>query len=366
MFLKQCRVDRRRTLKLGSLTLAGAIVAVGLAGCGSSSPSSDTKASGGMTSLTVAVPSTNTAWADLYIAEAGGYFKSEGLNVKVLSGPVTSTVAYLQSGQADLVEWSASPAISAADKGLNTKVIEANNADGGLALIGSPKIASIAQAKAKPNCRLGSPPKGTVAYSYALNFVKTLGLSNCTIAEVASVASLSAATLSGQYDLQVGVYTDALKIESGGGHILEDPSTPQFAKTFQGGGHFPNVVTFGVADHMAAIKPAIEKFLRAEVKAHEALATQSDGVDKLVSNLQSVDELKTEKASTLKTDLNFGKPFYAVKFGGPTGYIDEASWKLVLNSLKDYGISGYDPSASVNSYAQRVDMSYLKDATSGK
>jgi ABC-type nitrate/sulfonate/bicarbonate transport system substrate-binding protein len=342
------------------------VAALAAAACSSSGGSSAASPGGSsapaqVENLTLAIPAALVNFGDAYIATEQGYFKQAGLNVNVVDPGTTGTVALLQSGHADLAETATGLVIPAVQQGLGITVVAANGSGGGDYLVGGPKVKTVAQLQALQNCVIGTQPVGSAAYAWALQFKDKLNLTNCSISQLATVPVLVSATLSGQVSVAVVVNGNVASLQAGGGNVLVDPTKPGFAKQFQVA-PAPGAVTYGLTSHLKSIQPEIERYLKAEQMAHNAMATFSVPVEKLAAELQKEPGFTAVSADTLVAQLNFAKATFATTFGGPIGYIDQAGWNAELQQLKNYGIAGYDPSAAIYSYSKMVDMSYLNAA----
>jgi hypothetical protein len=119
------RVSRRRALVsgVGAAVLAlavGACSSSGSSGGSSSSGSSSgtTSKSGKLTDVTLVIPSLSANQALGFIAQNGGYFKKNGLNVKIVnSGAGATAVAAVTGGSGQFVISGGSDILSAAAKG---------------------------------------------------------------------------------------------------------------------------------------------------------------------------------------------------------------------------------------------------------
>lgn len=337
----------------------GALALVAAA-CGSSSDASPGSSSNStkVETLTLAIPAALVNFGDAYIASEEGYFQKVGLKVNVVDPGTTGTVALLQSGHADLAETATGLVIPAVKQGLGVTVITANGSSGGDYMVGGPKVTDMSQLKGLSKCVIGTQPIGSAAYAWALEFKDKLDLTNCSISQLATVPVLVSSALSGQVSVAVVVQGNVASLKAGGGHVLVDPTSPGFNKEFDVS-PAPGAVTYGLTSHLKSIRPEIVKYLKAVQMAHQAMATFSVPVNTLASDFQKEQGFTAMSASDLVSQLNFAKSAFATTFGGPIGYIDETSWNAELQQLKNYGIAGYDPSASIYSYAKMVDMSYL-------
>jgi ABC-type nitrate/sulfonate/bicarbonate transport system substrate-binding protein len=117
------RVSRRRAVVsgVGAAALAlvvGACSSSGSSGASSSSSSGTTSKSGSLTNVTMIIPSLSANQAVGFIAQDGGYFKKNGLNVKIVnSGAGATAVAAVTGGSGQFVISGGSDIQSAVAKG---------------------------------------------------------------------------------------------------------------------------------------------------------------------------------------------------------------------------------------------------------
>jgi ABC-type nitrate/sulfonate/bicarbonate transport system substrate-binding protein len=118
------RVSRRRALVSGVGAAALALVVGACSSSGSSgstssgSSSGTTSKSGKLTDVTLVIPSLSANQALGFIAQNGGYFKQNGLNVKIVnSGAGATAVAAVTGGSGQFVISGGSDILSAASKG---------------------------------------------------------------------------------------------------------------------------------------------------------------------------------------------------------------------------------------------------------
>src|ERR1700691_101179 len=117
------KVTRRRAVVsgVGAAALAlmvGACSSSGSSGASSSSSSGTTSKSGSLTNVTMIIPSLSANQALGFIAQDGGYFKKNGLNVKIVnSGAGATAVAAVTGGSGQFVISGGSDILSAVSKG---------------------------------------------------------------------------------------------------------------------------------------------------------------------------------------------------------------------------------------------------------
>jgi NitT/TauT family transport system substrate-binding protein len=355
---RAARSLRHRGCRLSVITLVAAALAVCAAACSSGSGSGSSASA--PLSLTVADPGALTDFAPLYIAQQAGYFKQQGVNVKIISGPATDTISLLTSGQADLDLYTVASALETAEEGIDTEVIYASASTAGSALVTSPGIATLADLQHKAGCRLAAPAAGSQTYANAILLKSALNLP-CTVVTAPSTQVLASGVQSGQYDAGIVVYTTALQVVAGGGHMLVDPSQASYQAKYAPNPQVPGNAIFGISSVLSKNKEAVTRFLKAYGQAEKAAAGGSSPTD--LANLLLKDPgFAGQTAASLATGLKFGQATFDLGYDGPPGYIGSSNWPHVLDGIERFGLANYSPSAAVNSYSSRVDMSYYDAA----
>lgn len=108
----------RRTYRACAIAAVGGLVALAAA-CSSSGPSGGSSGSGSsIQTVTIGVTPAQITFAPVYYAEAAGYFKARGINVKLVSlDNGTAELAALIGGDVDMIAGSAGTFANAAAKG---------------------------------------------------------------------------------------------------------------------------------------------------------------------------------------------------------------------------------------------------------
>lgn len=347
-----------RRMPIGGVA-AGLLLVAAVTACGPAPQGSSSSGSPVAETFTVAMPSATVDTAHILLAQAGGFFAKEGLSVEILAGPVQSTVSYVTSGRADLASYTPVAAVQAAGQGAKVKVIYGPVGAYGIALVGSPKIKSISDAQALTSCSLAAPGPGSAIYSYAVQFIANLSL-KCNLTNVPSLDLIASGVQSGQYDLGAMTFLFAPGVLRGGGNLLLDPRTPAYKSQYIPA-QWPQQAIFGLADHLAARKGAVHKFLRAVTATEHAIATEP--ADKLIKDLLKLPSFSGANEADQLAYFELLKPSFNLSFGnGPVGYIDSVSWSTMLKSAATYGIQGFSPTDASAQYSSLVDMSYLIDS----
>jgi len=306
-------------------------------------------------------------FAPLYVAVAEGYFTQSNVKVDLIPNALANTLPYLTSGRADLAMYSATIALAAAQSGKATSIVLLTERQPGFALVGSKNITSLEQLQAKSSCRYAVPQAGTSGYGVGATLEKTLGL-KCTQVVQPDPTVMTAGLTSGSVDAGVLLATNADKAVGQGAHILIDPRK-QADRDKYFTAETPTATVFGVTDVLKQKKDAVVSFIKGMNLAVKWIDAHSD--EEVVADLLKADKsFATTPTATLVA--NFGssqRPYLAKGLVGPilgdkVGYISESAWNSALQTYKVYGLTNFDPSAAVNSYAERVDMSYYNAATS--
>jgi ABC-type nitrate/sulfonate/bicarbonate transport system substrate-binding protein len=336
------------------------------AACGKSSNNDTPAAPGAPASLTVAVSATVGDFAPLYVAVAQDYFTANNVKVELIPNALQNTLPYLTSGRADLAMYSATVALSAAAQGKPTSIVLLTERQPGFALVGGKNTTSIDQLKSAGSCRYGIPQQGTSGYGVGATLHSTLGL-KCELVVTPDPATMVAQLASGTMDAGVLLASNADQAKGQGANILIDPrqqADRQKYFTLE----TPTAAVFGVTDTVKAKKDGVVGFIKAMNQACAYIDSHSD--DDVVASLIKADNtFATTPTPTLVANFGSSQRPYMCKglvgpiLGNKVGFISESAWQQALQMYKVFGIQGFDPAASVNSYAERIDMSYYNEAT---
>jgi ABC-type nitrate/sulfonate/bicarbonate transport system substrate-binding protein len=353
-----------RTARRALLALVAAFVLVAAAACGSSgggSSSSGGGSSSGTDSLTVSVASADFSFSPLFLAQSQGLFAKHGLNVKILTGPVASTVPYLVSGRADLTLYAVLPGLLAADQGADIKFVYQNLNIFGLALMGAPNVKTVAQAQKLTSCKMASAPPGSLTYAFAQIYAKKLGL-HCSAVGVTSVPLVASGVQAGTYQLGVDTLSPAVVASQSGAHLLIDPRSADYQKTYIPNPYLDEAV-FGIGSHLAKIKPAVVKFIQAMQDVQTLLKNKTAG--QLAADVLQSQPFKGQSASSLTTGFSqLQSVLQQGCQGGAQGEITQKCWGATIKGVGTWGVPTFNAGSSANTYANRVDMSYYDAAQS--
>lgn len=160
-----------RTRRVVAAVLA-AIAAAALSGCGGSSKASGGGGSAGALTVGFVV---DPSWAQIPVAESQGYFKSEGVNVKVINFSTgVQALQALAAGQLDVTTAADVPVAASLTHATNMKIVADGSRWKGSVVIGSAK-AGIRSPSALAGKSVGTP-LGTSAAYFASSFLKQSGI----------------------------------------------------------------------------------------------------------------------------------------------------------------------------------------------
>jgi hypothetical protein len=322
--------------------------------------------------LTVAIPSSLVDFSDALIAQAAGLFAKHNLTVKILTNAGSNTLTDVVSGQADLAQYTASAALSAAEQGKSTTVIYGTERDPGAALDTSSGITSLAQLQSEKHCSIASNAQGSQGYAYATIYINKLGLKNCSLMTAGLPALQLGGLKAGTYQAIVTTYQTGVQGVQDGGHMLIDPTNAADLAKY-GEPDYLSGSLFGITSTLASERPAIVRYLQAIGDAVKLFESSSDAEVATLLKQADPDFAATPEA-TLEAQIKSIRPYKGAGLTGKIGdgmtgtlnnqpgFIGSNAWQIVLREYGQYGLSGFVQNAAVNSYAQRVDMSYYDEA----
>ncbi len=349
---KPIRKDRRRAAhSLGGVALAGAVI-VALAGCGASSGNSGSS-SKSVPSLTVAMAQVDPTLTIGFLAEAEGYFKQEGVNVKLIPNAGANVTNYVVAGQADLGWSAAATAATVAMQGKDVTTVYApnGNAPSGV-MVGAAGVTSISQLNGK---RVGVVGPGSTTWGYASIYAQNSGV-KVDLIPLGGLHAITAAVSSGQVQGAVGTYASfASLIKAGKANLLVDTrSATDRAKYL--GPDFPDGAVFGLTSAIKSKRVAVVRFLAALDKANAYAKSHTDAeVAKELLTLKDWQVFTLAQLTQLES--------YARVYWSPAGgEITKSVYQTVLKRMDSFDIPNYTSSDPVLAYDKRVDMSMLADA----
>ncbi|WP_375481075.1 ABC transporter substrate-binding protein [uncultured Jatrophihabitans sp.] len=341
-----------------TVCLAAAATVTALSACSSESGKSG---DAGGAHIKVAVASNAVNYAAFWVASGENLFKKHGVTVDVVNANALAVApSLLTSGRTDLLLTSASQEISVAAAGKPINIIQAmfNYSPRGLAFVGSSKVKSMAQLKAKgSNCKIATTQKGTAVYAFARQVARAYGL-KCSLTELTTNPLEVAAMTAGRADAAAFTPADAVTVIARGAHALIDPSSitdRQAAKIVPK--PFPILTVSGLTSTLKKKSPAVERFLAGLQEGLGQL--RSESADEVAAILAKTPYFQGLSAAQLAQSL---KPaMSSFPSGARAGVISEADWTTALKSFQlDFGLPGFDAKDPKFGYATIVNMSYLK------
>jgi ABC-type nitrate/sulfonate/bicarbonate transport system substrate-binding protein len=358
------RSARRRAQFAVAAFAAAALIGVSACSSGGSSSQASSGSSSGSSSsqnlqtISIAIPAAIVDYVDLYIAEQQGFFKAQGLNVPItIAGG--NLVNSLVSGQVDLINYNMGGMIAPSLQGKPTTIIYGGEA-GATSGIGWGRtgVNSLSDCK-----RVGTNPQGSGPNTWA-NIYKGLLGANYTVVPFTTPTAMLAALAAGSIDCSVFAYPGvASLVDNGTIHCILNPTgIPALPKTPVPAGITTNFVGGGYAGLSSTIKAdsaSMVKFLKAIRQADKYI--ESTPAATVAADLLTLNDFKTNKAQDLTNSVKVEDADLAPD----SGYITSAAW---TNTLAYNAKGGSIPSATnpIVSYSNRVDMSYLTQATGGQ
>jgi ABC-type nitrate/sulfonate/bicarbonate transport system substrate-binding protein len=362
-------------LRKGSGVAAALTAVVGLAACGSSS-SGGGSTSGDQT-LTVAVPFPLTNYSDVLAAQAEGYFKHFGVNVKILQNSGADSLNELVGNQTDLVVYASTAAMTLAIKGEKVSAVQGFALEPGELLVGGPKITSVAQLKALHSCRIATPAVGTPDYGFAQIYIKKFGL-HCDTDPAALLGTELARVASGADNAVVATFPAAISAVKGfKAHILVNPQNASQRAKYGLPKPYLTGVIFGLPRVLKSKRHAVVDFLKGLNEANRLLVPSEAA--RVGKDDETFTMFKGSSSSLLATELKSVLPSIgkaAVTATPPPGasasmkaepqyqpgFITKAGWDTALQQFVPFGVEGFNPNLPAVQYNQMVDMSYMNAA----
>jgi NitT/TauT family transport system substrate-binding protein len=342
----------RRAVAAFAVLLGGA-----LAGCGSSSPSSASEGSGAAKQLPTITIDTGAITSDFmqpHIAEALGYFKQLGVNVKLRNNTSAQALNDVILGSADLGMGAAGNPLLGAQRGRDVQIVYVpqSGASAGM-LVGGPDVTSVDQLKGK---RIGTLTRGSSSYGIAYRYSDKLGL-KADIVPFSEPATLTAALAAGKIAAGVCPF-DAFSslLASGKGHILVDVRNAQTRHTTLGQ-DYPEGSVFGLKSNLDKKHDAIVKVLEAYQMALNYIRTHS--TQEIAATLRKESDWTQFTEAQLSSSVATASNFVGINDGS----IPQSIWSYSVQQYATYWKLG-DFSASDPKYAydSLVNMTFLDEA----
>ncbi len=311
-----------------------------------------------MPTLTLAIGANIAAFAQPFVADAAGLYTKYGVKVNTIYDAGTTGInTDLVSGHADVVWYTAANDLILAAKGQPVSVIYGSlNITPG-ALIGSPKIKTLADAKKLSSCKLATLTAGSTVYAESEHYIQAAGL-HCTISQFSSVPLVLSAVESGND--QLGVLTTSSSLTAAKStpiHVLVNPTEPS-AKPYLPTPVLATTVS-GLTSNLNSKRTAVVRFLKAIVAATQII--EKDTPAQIAQLLVKTPGFKGVPVATLTAEVqDDAKPY--ITSGKNPGFISQAYWTKSVNNFGTWGISGYSATNPANAYGKRVVMSFNQAA----
>jgi ABC-type nitrate/sulfonate/bicarbonate transport system substrate-binding protein len=332
-----------------------------VAGCGSSNNDSgggtSTAASGSAPaakteSLTVAIAAPDVAFTQLYVAQAKGYFKKAGLDVKI-TDPGSNLLTSVLTGQADLGLSGTGAALAPALKGQDTSIIY-NNTDSRTAgwIAANPKVKSPADCK-----RIGALAPGSGSYASAVQYATAFG-KKWNIVPMQDFPTIVASVVSGSLDCATGTWgTFSAAVDAKKLRLIVDP---RFKNTLPPGiasDIIPSGVVFGMSKVVASKAEAVQRFITGYQNALADVRKETPAA--LAGVLKTFQDFSTQKATVLASAIDATR----FTFAPADGFMDQTQYGRALVYFDKGGVAGVNASKPAFSYGKRVNMALWKQAT---
>ncbi len=357
------RPARRRKLRRIALgVLAGVAVTATLTACSSNGAggTTDTSSAGANApvDLTVLLPGNSLDFGDIWYALGTGLFTKQGVNVTAsVVGPTLTTT--LEAGKAVIGCAGTTGALTAAAQGRPMSVVYTESAGiSAMALVvaNDSGINSVLDLAGKKIATVGANGSSFGAANIYAKYITDNGGKAPTVVPLNDASSLQSALLSGQVDataINLAVVGSALA--SGKMKVLANANDPQWHAL--GGTDTAAVSCFGLPSQLSQNKDAVTRFIAGLRLADKQMQGLQDS--DVATAVQGLDAFKNYTPDQVLQLVQSSKPFFT-----PTeGQITQDVWTHSLANFAEWGL-GIDPSDSVFSYDQSVDMSYWQAASS--
>jgi ABC-type nitrate/sulfonate/bicarbonate transport system substrate-binding protein len=308
------------------------------------------------------VVSVAVDWSPVVVAQELGFFKKLNLPLTLTTDTGTNTTNLVASGEYDIAAYTAPIAVSLSEAGKPTSVIANVENLPGVSLVSSSAITSVSDLKSAPNCRIASSAQGTALWYYGLVYLHKLGLQNCTLVPAEDTAVQIDGVVSGEYQAAVLSQASTLTVKSQGGHLLEDATSPSWAKTFART-TIPSGADIGLTADLRSKRASVVAFMQGLMGGADYVNTHSDA--DVAAADQRDSNYATEPASALTVSLPYVRKFFGIAAKSTTAtpmFISATGWKEGLKVYSQYGLTGFSATAPAAQYGKAVDMSYYDAA----
>lgn len=354
---------KRGRRRWSAVALVG-VAALVLAGCGGGGDSA-VATSGGDDVGTVTVIGPNSdpgSAANLYLADALGYFDDAKVTVERLDAAGATGVALLSAGQADLLITGLTGGFALVNQGVPVSVIWSDlggAANGAIAVPVDSPAQSVNDLSGKKVGTIGSTGSVYGFVNLYSNQVADEGGQPFQISSFNDSTTLINAVESGSVDAGGGsraIWANSLK--AGKVRLLVDTTDVAARTDLLGVDWTAETGYVGIAENVAGKKEAMTRFLMAMTRANAYL--QSHTPEEIAQVLQNDPLFKTLTPDAIAGSVGAQFPFYTPY----DGQIPENLWEPTLSEFSRWDIPtvGNVSGDEKYSYENIVDMSYLDEA----
>lgn len=337
--------------RIAALALMLLMTLATVTGCGSksaggtsSAKSKSSEKSAGLTKVTVS-EFRNLSWCAAYVADANGYYKNEGLDVKFAmynDGPVA--FQGMHGGDSDFCLLSQEPVLKAEEEGLKSKIIYTVLDTRLYGFVGAANIKEVKDLKGKT---IFAGMQGSAPYSFVSAILRNAGLDpekDVTFVNMDYSASMTALK-KGQIQASYINVDNRVEIKDMDVNILVDTSEKADAQKYLKSKEFPGEIICTTAKFVKENPKTVQAFVNAISKATEWINSHSSAetakVLKPYFNGMTEDVLQ-QKIDILKPALT------------KTGLISENAEKYVQDFIINCGTT-----KKQIPYQDVIDMTYV-------
>jgi len=282
-----------------AVLFASFAVALGLAACGASSDNGGSGSSGSTENATLVLDFVPGAvHAGIYEAQKAGYYKDNGINLKIIQPTSTAdTLKLIDAGKADFGLADGVDLANQIVEGREAKGIMAiaQRPPGGLITLAKDNIATPADLTGKTVGVTGVPSDNAI-----LDTIMNDAGANPADAKVVTIGFNGVQALeSGKVQAFTGfIPADAVQVEADG------YPTKSFALDENGGPAYPGLVAFSTESKIKDNPELMKGFVEATIKGYQdALADPAKAIDDLISQTQGIDKNLATKSFEAWTPL---------------------------------------------------------------
>lgn len=316
--------------RVTGLLLVIAMLILAIAGCGSkqSEAAETAKKSDELTKITVS-EFRGLGWAAVYVADAKGYYKEEGLDIDYAlydDGPVA--FQGMHGGDSQFCLLSQEPVLKAQQEGLKSTIIYTVLDTRAYGFVSAPDIKDVKDLKGKT---IFAGMQGSAPYSFVSAILKEAGLNpekDVTFVNMdysASMAALEQKQIQASY-----INTDnRVEIETMDVNILVDTARPDDAAKYLKSDVFPGEIICATTDYVKKNPETVQAFVNAISEATDWMnANTSEEIAKVIAPYFEgmTEDVLARKIEILKTSIT------------KTGMIDEKPEKAVQDFCIGNGV----------------------------